>query len=460
LGICKWLTKVVGDEHDQPRNLCNALLARLTKGIDLKYIGSPEETYSLLNVPSRSIQEAAFEILHRHIPSVQEEVSVEAALSKEENFELSLPQELLSLAMEPPTGDGALELDSEHGMSWNLRGYLLTWILIFDHFENSARTPSHHLLFPISLVSNTAQQSFKVRTAYVEALKDADILTPLFNYTFDILGHSRGKPIDASKLPFETYTLGSSLEDSTNPAREVHWLLTHIYYLALRHTPSLVKRWWTECRSRQKVLAVEEFTEKYMSPLLIERELSSVQAWIQSHSGGSVGVGRGEEDEMTVKILKALTIEVTATYPIDDQSMEMRVRIPPTFPLRQVEVEGARRIGLTEKDFRKMQLASQTVINFQSASIIDGLALFRKNLALHFEGVAECAICYSIVAVTPDRRLPNKACATCKNKFHGTCLFKWFKSSNSASCPLCEFFSSPPVFVLFFSGMLMCGWDG
>ncbi|KAG0636507.1 hypothetical protein HOY80DRAFT_1088364 [Tuber brumale] len=401
----------VGDEHDQPRNLCNALLARLTKGINLKYIGSPEETYSLLNVPSRSIQEAAFGILHRHIPSVQEEVSVEAALSKEENFELSLPQELLSLVMEPPTGDGALELDSECGMSWSLRGYLLTWILIFDHFENS---------------------SFKVRTAYAEALKDADFLAPLFNYTFDILGNSGGKPIDASKLPFETYTLDSSLEDSTNPTWEVHWLLTHIYYRALRHTPFLVKRWWTECKSRQKVLAVEEFTEKYMSPLLIERELSSVQAWIQSHSGG------GEDDEMTVKILKALTIEVTATYPIDDQFMEMRVRIPPTFPLRQVEVEGVRRVGLTEKDFRKMQLASQTVINFQSASIIDGLALFRKNLALHFEGVAECAICYSIVAVTPDRRLPNKACATCRNKFHGTCLFKWFKSSNSASCPLCR----------------------
>lgn len=199
-----------------------------------------------------------------------------------------------------------------------------------------------------------------------------------------------------------------------------------------------------------------------MSPLLIERELSSVQAWIQSHSGGgSAGGVRGdEEDEMTVKILKALTIEVTATYPIDDQSMEMHVRIPPTFPLRQVEVEGGRRVGLTEKDFRKMQLASQTVINFQSASIIDGLTLFRKNLALHFEGVAECAICYSIVAVTPDRRLPNKACATCRNKFHGTCLFKWFKSSNSASCPLCEFFLLPPGYcALLGDADVWVGWD-
>jgi hypothetical protein len=75
----------------------------------------------------------------------------------------------------------------------------------------------------------------------------------------------------------------------------------------------------------------------------------------------------------------------------------------------------------------------------QSGSIIDALSLFRKNVSLHFQGVAECAICYSILAVTPDRALPNRGCTTCKNKFHSTCLLKWFKTSNSSSCPLCKF---------------------
>lgn len=141
---------------------------------------------------------------------------------------------------------------------------------------------------------------------------------------------------------------------------------------------------------------------------------------------------------MQVKISRGLTKEVTAIYPIDDQTMEMLVRLPPTFPLRQVEVEGTKRIGLSERDFRKMQLASQAVINFQSASIIDGLMLFRKNVALKFQGIAECAICYSILAVTPDRALPNKACGTCKNKFHTACLYRWFKTSNASTCPLCK----------------------
>lgn len=68
---------------------------------------------------------------------------------------------------------------------------------------------------------------------------------------------------------------------------------------------------------------------------------------------------------MQVKISRGAAKEVTAVYPIDDQTMEMVVRLPPTFPLRQVEVEGIKRVGLNEQQFRKMQLASQAVINFQ-----------------------------------------------------------------------------------------------
>jgi E3 ubiquitin-protein ligase DOA10 len=33
---------------------------------------------------------------------------------------------------------------------------------------------------------------------------------------------------------------------------------------------------------------------------------------------------------------------------------------------------------------------------------------------------------------------PNKRCATCKNTFHSVCLFRWFKSSNQSTCPLCR----------------------
>lgn len=397
------------DDQHQPMNLCNALMARQIRSMDLQYVEDPSEIYPLLNVRSGPVQEAAFEILHRYIPSTQENVSIEAALSKEDNFTLQLPMELLSLIMEPPTMDQVQDWDFEKGMPLTLRGYLLTWILIFDHFENS---------------------SFKVRSAYIENLKEGGYLTGLLDFTFDFLGHAKGRPIDASKFDIESYTL--NLEDS--PLKDTQWLLIHLYYLSLCSTPSLSKSWWIDCKVRQKVLSVESFTEKYMSPLIIDKEFAAVRAWIAEQPAPAPG----EEESMQVKISRGTAKEILAVYPIDDQTMEMMVRLPSTFPLKQVEVEGVKRVGLSEQQFRKMQLASQAVINFQSASIIDGLTLFRKNVSLLFQGIAECAICYSILAMTPDRSLPNKACSTCKNKFHSSCLLKWFRTSNSSSCPLCR----------------------
>lgn len=89
----------------------------------------------------------------------------------------------------------------------------------------------------------------------------------------------------------------------------------------------------------------------------------------------------------------------------------------------------------------------------QNGLILEALTVFKKNVALHFEGVVECAICYSyvwnhsddynadknfsIISLT-DRTLPTKPCRTCKNRFHASCLFKWFNSSHSSSCPLCR----------------------
>lgn len=197
-----------------------------------------------------------------------------------------------------------------------------------------------------------------MRSAYVETLKEGGYLTSLLDFTFDFLGHAKGRPIDASRFQIEEY----NLDEEENPEKDTQWLLVHLYYLSLRFIPSLAKSWWLDCKARQKVLSVEKFTEKYMSPLIIEKELNSVRTWIQEQPAPAPGE---EDSEMQVKISRGAAKEVTAVYPIDDQKMEMVVRLPPTFPLRQVEVEGVRRVGLNEQQFKRMLLASQAVINFQ-----------------------------------------------------------------------------------------------
>lgn len=103
----------------------------------------------------------------------------------------------------------------------------------------------------------------------------------------------------------------------------------------------------------------------------------------------------------------------------------------------------------------------RNIADVQNGLILEALSIFKRNVALHFEGVVECAICYScvklllltcilpnlrvarvelmssIISLT-DRTLPTKPCRTCKNRFHASCLYKWFQSSNSSSCPLCR----------------------
>ncbi len=162
---------------------------------------------------------------------------MDVALSKEN---AKLPDELLSLVLEAPAPGSLTGMNFGRSMPLDLRGYLLSWKLIFDHFTNA---------------------SYKLRADYVEHIKQETSLVGLLDFMFDFLGHSKNKPINASRFEITSYI--PDTEDS--PERDVQWLLIHLYYLALRHLPTLSKTWWMACSNRQTVLAVEAWTEKYVN---------------------------------------------------------------------------------------------------------------------------------------------------------------------------------------------------
>ncbi|KAF3928547.1 hypothetical protein ABW21_db0206473 [Orbilia brochopaga] len=367
-----------------------------------------EQLYYLIGGNTDDVQGIAFNLLHRRIPQLQEQVSIDAALSKDEASEIQLPAELLSLLIDPPF----IEDESMHNPTLleaselqKIQGYLCSWVLVYDHFVNA---------------------SFRIKAAYIESLKAGEYINRLLNFVFTFLGHARAKPIDGSKYPVASFDPAFAAYQ----APDIHYvrtLMIYVYYLSLRYSPSLAKGWFNDANNQVKV-TVEPFTDKFISPMLVDLEFKEVERWLASEEERPQG--------LVIKISRTVR-EVTLTYEVDDTTMEMMVKLPASFPLQVVEVKGVRRVAVSEKLWKKWLLACQAVIALQGGSIVDGLTLFQRNMKLHLDGVEECAICYSILAQV-ERTLPSKGCQTCKRKFHGSCLMRWFKSSSSSSCPLCR----------------------
>lgn len=109
-------------------------LCRLASTIPIESIENVGKIFPLMTACSRSIQRAAYTVLHRYIPSVQEQVSFDVALSK---TTVGLPDELMSLLLEAPSMD-ALSLSYGDDKVWtDIRSYLLSWKVVFDHFDNA-----------------------------------------------------------------------------------------------------------------------------------------------------------------------------------------------------------------------------------------------------------------------------------------------------------------------------------
>ncbi|KAK6428119.1 hypothetical protein LTR95_015740, partial [Oleoguttula sp. CCFEE 5521] len=395
------LSSETPDQAHQPRRLVNELLARQLAKCKSKTMDDVHDLYALLGSKSRAIQGAAFSLLHGQIPVAQEQVSIDAAI---ESKTVSLPDELLSLILEVPSLD-LMEDTEVSELPQELQSYLFSWRLLFDHFDGS---------------------SYKVKSDYIEQLKDGAYLSRLLDMALEYLGHTRGKPIDVARFDIPNYESG--LQDK--PVADLQWLLTHLFYLSLLHLPSLTKSYYLDIRSRQTSQAVETWTAKFISPPIITTSLQSVADWSEKSVKEDP-----EYEKMAVKV-GMRSREISVSYVVDEQTMAIKIVLPEAYPLASAQVVGVSRVAVKEEKWQSWLRSCQGVITFSNGSIIDGLSAWRKNVTGALKGQTECAICYSIIS--GDKQLPTKRCPTCKNLFHASCLYKWFKTSNASTCPLCR----------------------
>lgn len=124
----------LSDEGNQPLRIVNELLARQLNRVPLDTLDNIQELFPLLTADSAPVQTTAFEILHRQIPSLQEQISVDVALEK---TDAKLPEELLSLVLEAPKVSHQAGKDFDRAVPSALRCYLSSWLLVFDHFKQA-----------------------------------------------------------------------------------------------------------------------------------------------------------------------------------------------------------------------------------------------------------------------------------------------------------------------------------
>ncbi|KAK2616896.1 hypothetical protein QQS21_000274 [Conoideocrella luteorostrata] len=388
--------------------IVDGMLCRELEKIPISQIPETGELFGLIASECRDVQTAAYDLLQRKIPTEQQQKSIDALLDK---TDARLPDELLSLFLDPPT----LEKFSDEELSLfptSIRGYLLSWKLVFNAYASS---------------------QFKIRDDYTEHLKDEKLVSPFLDFIFDVLGHSAGQPLDLDRegiRPEKIVDYSIKTAEAETEEQSLHWLLVHLYYLTLKFIPGHFRAWYIDCQSKQTKIAVESWTSKYLSPIIVRDTLEGVEAWVREQKPGSA-----DEKELLVKVSKAAR-EVTAGYEVDESQAAIVIKIPSSYPIDAIVVSSLNRVAVNERKWQSWIMTTQGAITLANGSIIDGLQVFKRNISAALQGQSECAICYSMIS--EDKRMPDKRCSTCSNLFHRTCLYKWFQTSNQNSCPLCR----------------------
>lgn len=299
--------------------------------------------------------------------------------------------------------------------------YLLIWDIIIQFIVNIDKEAGHTM---------------------IHSLKRLGLIQRLLDNIFMLL-----PPVSESKLlnlnsvqnvesltNNQKWTLTDFLKANLNigldrPRNEIELVALHVFFSVAWHMPVTVRKWYNNNSNKRLCNMVNEYTVKYISSVICSLEMETVQSKCQE---------RANEDKLKNLIIKARpnAREVYAIYIRDEFKMELTIKLPINYPLGPVQIDGGKRIGVTDVKWRSWLLQLTRFLAHQNGPLLDGIDLWRKNIDKRFEGVEKCMICFSILH--SNYQLPKKKCQTCLKMFHNLCIYKWFESSGNSTCPLCR----------------------
>lgn len=296
-------------------------------------------------------------------------------------------------------------------------GRLLLWDLFLQLFPTATNAPT----MVASALSSYAQQH--------------GLLANFLTFCSTLLSQEGTLSRATSKLVlqdaplFSVTDLADGLDASwANDKASVFHVGARVFFRTVLRLPAMVRTWWNDECSRSLRSWAGKYFEDHITPFILASELDVIQAASQRQSW--------DADEMSVKGSR-VSREITTTYVKDECALEMVIRVPASYPLRSVEVECTKRIGISEDRWRRWVLQIIKVTASQDGSLLDAVLLWKQNVDKEFEGVEPCPICYSILN-PKTMGLPTLPCKTCANKYHNSCLYKWFNQSGKNKCPICQ----------------------
>ncbi|CAM9284140.1 unnamed protein product [Scytosiphon promiscuus] len=316
-------------------------------------------------------------------------------------------------------GRGRGRLSPASGSS--LTAPFLTWLLWLEHCRRASE---------LETKARSAARAFVAR---------AGSLAPVLEACFRVLRASQdgaGRGGSASSRLGTAQAVRVSRLDPRKPHDLAHLALANTY-LTVHVFPALTRSWWADDCARGQRVWVAEFTKRHVSPALIQIEAQVItdatDKGLWDHDGGEMSVRASANSRQASAGLKS----VVASYLKDECTLEAVIQLPPDYPLRNVEVTCSKRMGVSEGRWRQWVLQIVTLLSLQDGSVLDAVMMWKKNVDKEFEGVEPCVICYSVLhPKTMD--LPQMTCKTCKNRFHSSCLYKWFHTSHKNKCPICQ----------------------
>ena len=270
-------------------------------------------------------------------------------------LDATISEELLSLLLDAPTMDQYDDANLEL-FPIAVRGYLLSWHLVFDSFSSA---------------------SSRVRSNYSALIEDGKYIEPLLNFMFDVLGNSAASALKLEKegindAMIRKYDMSAAMNLESSE-RDMHWLLVNLYYLGLKYIPGTVKKWWLTCKDRQTSISVEAWTEKYFSNLVVQDLLDDVIQWSDTQETGS-------EDEKTLSIrVSKNSREVFAGYEIDEMETSVVIRLPSSYPVKIAAVESVNRVGIPESKWQNFLRYTQGAIQFTVRCILENQSHFSTD---------------------------------------------------------------------------------